>query len=307
MTISTVEWNSFESLVRKIDPDGKLRRVWKLTGGVSALVTGLEVEQADGQITKMIVRQHGQVDLAFNPNVAVDEFKLLRHLSDAGLAVPQPYYVESSGEIFGTPCIVVEYIEGATEFAPADVMDFCRQLAQHLSRIHQVAEANTALSFLPTFGTSFGERPAVLDESIDEGRIRDALEAVVALALNAPVLLHGDYWPGNVMCREGQIVAVIDWEDAMLGDPLVDMGRSRLEILWAFGAEAMQAYTAHYQALMTDVDYTDLPYWDLRAALRPAFKIGEWAGDADRENVMRERHGWFVSQALGKLSVQGNE
>jgi hypothetical protein len=42
-----------------------------------------------------------------------------------------------------------------------------------------------------------------------------------------------------------------------------------MEFLWAFGKEAMQQFTDHYQGL-TSVDCTDLPYWDLCAALRPA-------------------------------------
>ncbi|MGT5522875.1 phosphotransferase family protein, partial [Escherichia coli] len=81
---------------------------------------------------------------------------------------------------------------------------------------------------------------------------------------NKSVLLHGDFWPGNVLWKDGQLVAVIDWEDAQIGDPLADLGNSRLEILWASGSEAMHSFTRHYQA-MTDIDFSNLPYWDLFA------------------------------------------
>ena len=30
--------------------------------------------------------------------------------------------------------------------------------------------------------------------------------------VNRPVLLHGDFWPGNILWRDGRLVAVIDWE-----------------------------------------------------------------------------------------------
>ena len=62
-------------------------------------------------------------------------------------------------------------------------------------------------------------------------------------------------------------MAVIDWEDAALGDPLADVANSRLEILWAFGIAAMIGCTRQYRS-MTAVDFANLPYWDLCVALR---------------------------------------
>jgi aminoglycoside phosphotransferase (APT) family kinase protein len=91
------------------------------------------------------------------------------------------------------------------------------------------------------------ERPVTVDESLDEGRIRDALEAVWPLPQRNPsALLHGDFWPGNTLWRDGQLMAIIDWEDAQFGDPLADVANSRLEILWAFGIDVMQRFTHQY-------------------------------------------------------------
>src|SRR5690348_15766776 len=112
------EDKKFEQVVQKIAPQSKLLRTWELKGGVSAQVTALEIEQPDGHKQKMIVRQHGEVDLKHNPQVAADEFKLLHLLHSAGLATPTPYYLDQSGEIFSTPYVVIEYIEGQPEFAP---------------------------------------------------------------------------------------------------------------------------------------------------------------------------------------------
>jgi aminoglycoside phosphotransferase (APT) family kinase protein len=38
------------------------------------------------------------------------------------------------------------------------------------------------------------------------------------------VLVHGDYKVGNFIWRDDRIVAFLDWEGAMLGDPLQDLG-----------------------------------------------------------------------------------
>jgi aminoglycoside phosphotransferase (APT) family kinase protein len=302
----------FEQIVQRLDPQSKLLRTWPLEGGVSAQVTALEIRHADGRTKKLLIRRHGDADFSKNPHIAADEFKLLQTLRSAGLPVPIPYHLDQSDEILGRPYIVVEYVEGATEFAPADLPDFIAQTAAQLAQIHGVNDANEKLSFLPKldeiYAQRFRLRSAKVDDSIGEGRIREVLETVWPLSqLNNSVLLHGDFWPGNILWRDGHLVAVIDWEDAKLGDPVADLANTRLEILWVFGIDAMHSFTEHYQqhqSTVTTIDYANLPYWDLCAALRPAFKISEWAGnDEAKAKSMRERHRIFVNQAFEKLSI----
>ncbi len=304
MTKSEKE-QKFEQLVQKFEPESKLLRAWELKGGVSAQVTALELEQADGQIKKVVVRQYGAANLRQNPQIAADEFKLLQILQSVGIAAPTPLYFDQSGEIFATPYLVIEYIEGKSEFAPANLADFLFQAATQLSNIHKIDYQKLNLSFLPSQTEIYTEkvknRPAQLDESLDEGHIRDILEAVWPLPQpNKAVLLHGDFWPGNLLWENGQLVAVIDWEDAATGDPLADLANTRLEILWAFGSEAMHNFTQHYKSMIT-LDFTNLPYWDLFAALRPASKISEWAADEATEKAMREGHKLFITQAIKKF------
>lgn len=296
----------FEQLVRRIDPSSKLRRTWALAGGVSARVTALELEQADGQTRKLVVRRHGAADLAQNPHLAADEFRLLQLLRAHHLPAPAPYYLDLSSQIFPTPVIVVEYIEGRAEDMPPHLPALTRQLAAHLSRIHSLTAAATDLYFLPQqenrVAQTLQDRPAAMDTAFDEGRIRAILESVWPLASRHPaVLLHGDFWPGNILWQEGRLVAVIDWEDAATGDPLADLANSRLELLWAYGRAAMHQFTRQYQAL-APLDFSHLPYWDLYAALRSIAKIAGWGLDPPTEKRLRARLRWFINQALNILS-----
>ncbi|HEX2913415.1 MAG TPA: phosphotransferase family protein [Chloroflexia bacterium] len=302
------EWEQqFERLAQKIDPQSSLLRAWQLHGGVSARVTALEIMKPGGQVQTMVARQHGETDLKQNPQIAADEFRLLQTLHAAGLAVPAPVYLDRSGEIFGTPCLVIEYIEGQPEFAPANLDELLFQLAEHLAAIHRLDLSKYDLPFLPDmqkrYNQKLAKRPATLDESLDEGRIRDILEAAWPLPQrNKPGLLHGDYWPGNILWQNGKLAAILDWEDAALGDPLADLGNSRLEIAWAFGIEAMHTFTRHYRSI-TNLDFTSLPYWDLCAALRPASKLSEWAEDSQAEKKLREGHRLFITQAYQVLGL----
>lgn len=38
-----------------------------------------------------------------------------------------------------------------------------------------------------------------------------------------PALLHGDLGPEHVLCRHGHVAGVIDWSDARVGDPALDL------------------------------------------------------------------------------------
>lgn len=299
------EDQKFERVAQKIYSQSRLIRAWRLRGGVSAQVTALEIERADGQMQKMLIRQYGAIDLKYNPYVAADEFQLLQRLHADGLAVPVPYYVDQSGEIFSTPYIVIEYIDGKPEFAFSQVPGLIPQLAEFLSRIHKIEGED--IPFLPQqerlYTRILKERPTHVDESFNEGAIRNALKTVWPIPQqNKSVLLHGDFWPGNFLWKDGRLVAVIDWEDAQIGDPLVDVANSRLEILWASGIDAMHHFTRQYQA-MTNIDFSNLPYWDLFAALRPIAKLAAWCIDEDIEETMRKRHQWFVAQAFKNLRI----
>lgn len=294
---------AFRQVVRRIDPRATLRRIWRLTGGVSAQVTGLEIVRTDGQTTKLLVRRHGEIDRARNAHIARDEFALLQIAQSHGLAAPKPYLFDESGEVFPTPFLVVEYVDGDSDFAPADLATYLDRAAAQLAKIHGVVDSPD-LACLPRLDKGFGERPAKLDAAMGEARIRDALDAAWPLAqANESVLLHGDYWPGNLLWKDGELVAVIDWEDAHVGDPLAVLANSRLEFLWSFGLDAMLELTARYRS-MNSVDVANLPFWDLCAALRPCGKLAGWGLDDVTGQRMSERHEMFVTQALAHLPAR---
>lgn len=116
---------------------------------------------------------------------------------------------------------------------------------------------------------------------------------------NGDTLLHGDFWPGNTVWRDDQLVAVIDWEDAKIGDPLADFANTRCELSMFFGAAARAAFSDDYHAA-TGIDITDLAQWDLAAARRPAELMGTWGLDEATVTKLRTGLDEFVGQASGR-------
>ena len=183
------QFEQFEAVIRKFNQRDRLLRMWQPQGGVSAQIRALEVQEPDGRTRKMIVRRHGKRDLERNPKMAADEYRLLQLLQDEGIAAPAPLYLDQTCTIFPTPYLVIEYVEGESEFSPADLSDFLHQLAANLARIHAVDGAEAAFSFLPEASSGFSERPAHLDDSLNEG-VPDDITLVETHHLDSPHALH---------------------------------------------------------------------------------------------------------------------
>ena len=77
---------------------------------------------------------------------------------------------------------------------------------------------------------------------------------------------------------------------------------SRMEILWAYSYDAMEGFTESYLS-NARLDVTNLPYFDLLAALRPAGKLSDWGLPPLQEQAMRNGHKLFVNQAMRELGL----
>lgn len=265
---------------------------------LSRRVTLLEARAPDQQPRLLLLRRHSLRDRQRNPNIARDEYKLLRRLRDAGMPVARPLFLRADGE---TPFLLTEYVAGESRFAPNNLSAFCEQLAQILSTIHSFDIAKHDLSFLPSQRNLIAdELRSIAADSLGIGRAMAS--ALPQIAMNATTLLHGDFWLGNLLWRGDELAAIIDWEDAMLGDPLGDLGKCRLETLWALGAEGMARFTASYIRRNPQLDLSALPFWDLWGALRLSH-FADWTDDSDRVARMSGQYHAFVRDAIIALET----
>lgn len=307
--IDTPDNQTVARLVQNLFPQSVLRRTRRLSGGISAIMVALELQHPDGQTQKLIVRSPAQADLAEK------EFRLLQILQrQGGLKTPAPYLLDQSD---GGASLIIEYIEGEMTFTPADLDNHLRQMATQLAHIHRLDLSQHDLAFLLQNSGACAElqreRPFATATFPQETSTRAFLTAAgLPESQNKTALLHGDFWPGNSLWQDGRLTAVIDWEDAMLGDPLIDLAQSRSEIVWIFGLEAMANFTSYYQQQVS-LDYTALPHWDLCAALRqirllgddlPGFVnyfLGYGRTDITPQSI-RQNLNNFIAQAIEKIS-----
>jgi len=266
------------AVVRRYDPALRLLGATPLEGGVSATVLALEVTDG-GASRRLVLRRHGPNDLAWNPQVATHEFHLLQALRAAGHPVPEPLLLDTACDLLPTPYLLQSFIAGDGS-VPADPGP---ALAECLAKIHALPVAD--LSFLSRRADQVEQLLDVplADPALE--RIRQAVRARWPGPAVGPRLMHGDFWLGNVIWDRGRIAAVIDWEDAALGDPLADLGHARVELLWTHGAGLVASFTRRYCDLV-GVAEADLRLWDLVALLDKLPRIGGWGLPPARESVM---------------------
>jgi aminoglycoside phosphotransferase (APT) family kinase protein len=299
-----------------VEPDAKLVGIRSCPGGLSATMTILELTRPDDTVVRLVVRQVRRPDAPRSSLSIADEFGLLLDLRALGLPTPTPRLLDDSGTIFDHPYAVYDYVDGSPRVHTSDPAGTGRSFAVQLAAVHQVDGAAAACSRLPRrtdiVGRLLAEPPPRLDAAMHEGFLRHLLTTVGPPPdPDRTTLLHGDFWAGNLLWRHDRIVAVIDWEEASVGDPLTDVATTRLDLLWAFGPLSVAAFTEHYLSL-TSLDPSRLPWWDLVAALRPAGAFSGWVADwADfgrgdmTATTMRAQHRWFVDQALQALGLEG--
>lgn len=271
----------------EVEPGGRLVGAHELTGGVSADVVALDVESADGARRRVVFRSHrGDAEHAYR--LARKELHLLDALHRRGLAVPATIRAVGADRD-AVPWFVMAWIDGTPTVAARELPDALAQMARFLVQVHAVDPATLGVAELEPIEDPVASIGEYLPPTPAGAKVRAAVGAGALTAGLAArtVVLHGDYWPGNVLWRDGRLLAVVDWEDACVGDPLADLATARVELECRYGTDAMERFTAEYLALQDEVGAPvavgALPTWDLYASAAALSAMHAWGLDPAEE------------------------
>lgn len=280
---SPMTLDPYASVATRLIPGAKVQTVERLTGGVSADVYRLDLKLVDGTTTSLVLRSHGA---SHSGHSAELEYQLLQALYRSGVPVPEPLLVDVTGSLLPDPFLVMSFVEGTTAI-PAEREGQCIGLmADELAKIHELPTTN-----LPTLPVRNDPLPEVFD-FLPEGREWEGLRAHLHTLtdtgyVGSPKLLHGDFWPENLLWQSGSVVAILDWEDAAVGDPLSDVACCRVELRYKFGKTSMQRFTQAY-ARHREVDAWRLALWQVYVAAAAQRFMGEWGLPEAQEAQMRK-------------------
>ena len=291
----------YAAIAERIVPGATLRRRWRLEGGVSTQVEALELALPNGDTQRFVIRHNVSVNAKPRDVDFIDrEYGVLHALAERGMAVPEPLLLDTTGALLPASWMVMAFVEGTPIVAPDRIPAAMRRMAGWLADLHAIAPAALALPDLPRREDPLPDIRRHLPDGTLGDRIRAALGHRAPEAANPPALLHGDFWPGNVLWRDGEIGAVIDWEDTAVGDPLADLAGARMELLWEYDVATMEAFTGEYLA-RTRLDLENLPWWELMVASAGAAYMGNWRLDPETEASMRAKALWMMDDALRRI------
>jgi aminoglycoside phosphotransferase (APT) family kinase protein len=156
----------------------------------------------------------------------------MRALNEAGLPVPAIIAMSEERVVDGRPFVLMAAAEGKRiedMAGQASDEELARSAVKILRQIHAVAANETGIGHeAPVALSAEIERWAWLIQHAPK-ELRERAPALIALLTErlplpqAPTLVHGDYHYGNLLYRDRRVVAVLDWEIAEIGQPLLDL------------------------------------------------------------------------------------
>jgi len=171
------------------------------------------------------------------------EFRILDAIKDEAVAIARPVLACDDPAVFGAPFYVMARIDGvpvrsgipeAWTANPAEQPQALDQLVDALVAIHAVDWERCGLGDLAHSGPYLERQTGRWLSQLESygGRPLPAAERIAAWLEDRrpddqpPALAHGDYKLDNVLFADAappDLRAVVDWEMASIGDPLIDL------------------------------------------------------------------------------------
>jgi len=169
------------------------------------------------------------------------EFRVMAALADSSVPVPETLGLCEDTSILGAPFYVMQRVGGrayrrAAELAPIGpkrVRLISERLVDVLVTLHAVDPATVGLADFGRPDGFLSRQVSRWKRQMDASYTRDLplaeeLHRRLAESLptesSAPSVIHGDFRLDNVLISpDDELLAVIDWEMATLGDPLTDL------------------------------------------------------------------------------------
>jgi aminoglycoside phosphotransferase (APT) family kinase protein len=241
--------------------EGEAPDITKLKNYLSSLLPGFDgplvIEQFPGGYSNLtfLLKASGIEYVLRKPPIGANiksahdmgrEFKVLTALKTVYKPIPTPVLFCEDETIIGSPFYIMERMKGiilrnnipkGMELTPAMMRSISESAADNLAALHSIDLKSTGLIKL-------GKPEGYIQRQVDGWTKRyvaaetDTIEDMNKTAgwmqgnvpaEGIPAFIHNDYKYDNLVLDPGnmnKIIAVLDWEMATVGDPLMDLGTS---------------------------------------------------------------------------------
>jgi aminoglycoside phosphotransferase (APT) family kinase protein len=299
---------ALEQAARLAGPGATVRAVRALAGGTGAR-TSL-IQTANPQL-ELVLREFPPGD-----DAAGREARVLRALDGLDGLAPRLLASDVADTAAGGSWLLISRLPGAADITPRQPAAQAAELGRVLARIHRTPM--DGLAQRPGADSRpGGSLPHLLDRA---GGSRAGLSGPAAgivaaswdIVTRAPeVLVHYDFWSGNVVWTGQTLSGVVDWTGGCLGPPGFDTGWCRLDLYLLHGQAVADRFLAAYEAASASA-WPDRLLWDLWAVARSHEMVETWVpnyrdlGRADLTAAeLRNRHAAWTEHLLAKVAGTG--
>jgi aminoglycoside phosphotransferase (APT) family kinase protein len=254
----------------------------QLQGGFDTSIFKFKLKNAQQSLLKPLVlrifRNYHQ------PKQAIKESVVHNSMVEQGFPVPYIHFASIDEKYLGSQFLIMDFMTGAllpTIFNQDTPIKLGNKHAMlHNADPSQLSEALTAAGF----GGRQYRTEGRLDYLIKVSEHLPWLEEIVCWLVKnkppnceQPSICHGDFHPYNLLAKNGEVTAILDWSSCSVGDPAADVASTWVifnaatkHLIESFDATGeTQKYLDAYKCVR-DLDEQHLQYYQ---ALFSAFRL----------------------------------
>jgi aminoglycoside phosphotransferase (APT) family kinase protein len=268
----------------------------------------VDIVDRRGSVHRLVLRRYViERWVAEEPDLAEREARVLDLLATSNVPAPRAIAVDPDGRTCGVPTVLMTRLPGRVIIAPDDMNGWLHGLAEILPWIHSIDVGRVAVQ---PFAQYYDLNAIELPRWTKQPKL---WERALDIARRPPpddesCFIHRDYHPANVLWSRGRLTGVVDWPNASIGPPQVDVAHCRGNLAILHGVEVADAFLDAYRHVTGVQDYD--PHWDLARVFDGNFhsqpRVYEgWTELGIRGlsgRLVAERLEEFVSRAVAQAS-----
>lgn len=200
----------------------------QLQGGYDTSICKFKLKNAQPSLSEPLVLRVFRK--SHPPKQAIMESVIHNSLVDQGFLVPYVYYARIDDKYLGNQFLIMDFLPGALLPTVFD-QDTPIVLGKTHAALHN-ADSSQLNEDMITGG--FGGRQYSIERRLDlllkANEYLPWLEEIVYwLTENRPSdyehpsICHGDFHPYNLLAKDGEVTAILDWSSCRVGDPASDI------------------------------------------------------------------------------------
>jgi len=302
-SVDEIETRFFNYLSERIGDFTVTEHLEAMAGGNEAYLYRFRISGIENYDSRLVLRLFPSYNHEETANWQAMIHNLLR---EEGLPVPKVYLTTSDTSILGGSFLVMDYVEGEA-IDPGDdpsvlVLTAKTQAMLHLKEGKKISEKIIAQGHSAGSHNYEGRINWLVNHAEEYPSISVAVKWLIENRPDepeTPSVIHGDFHPMNLLVKDGEVNAILDWSGFMVGDPMYGLGWTKALFIATGKSELpedvfnqlVQSYIDAYESIHP-IDYAKMDYYVVFRLVRALLEGKEgqevWTRPYIVNNIVKE-------------------